>query len=348
MSDLQAYLASNYLSGAKAEAILSRNTTIDPTKKRKKRKLDPSNPLTSNSSSASLASTREPQGLIIADDDDDQLLRWNGRRKGRAEDDDEDEMTPVVEDKRGQFKAKGPSATTWSTVREADPSLRPAPPPLSNEETSAQGAELGDDAPVVVATIEDPASSSNSTLVARGGLQSAADLKAEQGRRQAEQQAKKREAEIELADRRRAMRERGEDDEDEMDDPTATVYRDASGRRIDIKLQKAEQAKAKREELERELKKMEWGKGLVQKEDKEREKREKEAIKFKPLARYADDEELNEDLRDKDRWNDPAAAFLTVSSPCSPFVVIFVSLSASDHRSVLRPFDSLLTPFSSL
>jgi pre-mRNA-splicing factor CWC26 len=29
------------------------------------------------------------------------------------------------------------------------------------------------------------------------------------------------------------------------------------------------------------------------------------------LARYADDKDLNEELKEQERWNDPAAAFLT-------------------------------------
>ena len=33
------------------------------------------------------------------------------------------------------------------------------------------------------------------------------------------------------------------------------------------------------------MKKMEWGKGLVQKDDVERQKREQAEMKFKPLAR---------------------------------------------------------------
>jgi pre-mRNA-splicing factor CWC26 len=32
------------------------------------------------------------------------------------------------------------------------------------------------------------------------------------------------------------------------------------------------------------------------------------------FARYADDKDLNEELKAQDRWNDPAAAFLTVSN----------------------------------
>lgn len=36
------------------------------------------------------------------------------------------------------------------------------------------------------------------------------------------------------------------------------------------------------------------------------------------MHRYADDEDMNDELKERERWNDPAAAFLTVShSPLS-------------------------------
>jgi pre-mRNA-splicing factor CWC26 len=87
-----------------------------------------------------------------------------------------------------------------------------------------------------------------------------------------------------LAALKQARRDRGEQEEDE-DDPEATVYRDASGKRIDVKLAKAEKAKEKRAELEQQMKKMEWGKGLVQKGEVEEKKREAERLKMKGIAR---------------------------------------------------------------
>lgn len=138
-------------------------------------------------------------------------------------------------------------------------------------------------------------------------------MRAERERREAVEAQKAFEAKQALALLRQEQIARGEDP-DEADDPTATVYRDASGQRIDVKLEKAERARLERERVEREMKKMEWGKGLVQREDKEARKREEARVAAKPLARYADDEDMNDELKDQDRWNDPAAAFLTVSS----------------------------------
>ncbi|KAI5474662.1 hypothetical protein MNV49_002682 [Pseudohyphozyma bogoriensis] len=278
MSDLQAYLASKYMTGAKADAILDRAGGDTKLRKKKKRKVD--------SSSTSIVSGG---GMIIADDDG---MDW-ARQKAEEED---DESAPVVQKERGVFK-KGKS--DWSTIRDADPELAAA------REVTPE-PEPVDEEPVVVDLTGAGAAAGRS----RGGLQSVADLRAENERRRLEQEKKKEAAARELERMKREAKERGED-EDEVEDPHATVYRDASGRRIDMKVEKAEKAKREREELEKQMKKMEWGKGLVQKEDKERERKLAEDLKYRPIARYADDAEMNDEMKDQERWNDPAAAFLT-------------------------------------
>ena len=93
-----------------------------------------------------------------------------------------------------------------------------------------------------------------------------------------------------------------------------TVYRDASGRKIDMKLARAEAARKKREKEEKDAQKMEWGKGLVQRQEQEKRRTQLEKNKSLPFSRHADDTELNEELMARDMWNDPAAAFLTVSA----------------------------------
>jgi len=92
-----------------------------------------------------------------------------------------------------------------------------------------------------------------------------------------------------------------------------TVYRDASGRKIDMKLARAEAARKKREREEKEAQKMEWGKGLIQREEQTKRREQLEKNKSLPFSRHADDKELNEELMTREMWNDPAAAFLTVS-----------------------------------
>ena len=91
-----------------------------------------------------------------------------------------------------------------------------------------------------------------------------------------------------------------------------TVYRDASGRKVDVAAEKAEALRKKREREEKEAVKMEWGKGLVQREEQEKRRAELEAMRSEKFARTADDAAMNEEIRAQERWNDPAAAFLSV------------------------------------
>ncbi|CAO3594114.1 unnamed protein product [Absidia cylindrospora] len=102
----------------------------------------------------------------------------------------------------------------------------------------------------------------------------------------------------------------GEDGQD-------TIYRDDTGKKIDPKLAKAEEARKRKLEIERQERKMEWGKGLVQRNEQEQRRKQLEEETHKPLARYVDDDDYNQGLRDQDRWNDPAAGFLTKKSSSS-------------------------------
>ncbi|KAF9436030.1 hypothetical protein BGZ76_004988 [Entomortierella beljakovae] len=90
-----------------------------------------------------------------------------------------------------------------------------------------------------------------------------------------------------------------------------TVYRDSQGRKIDLVQEKIEKAEAKRREVEKQERLMEWGKGMVQREEEADKKKREQEEKLKPMARFKDDEELNEELKERDRWNDPAAMFLS-------------------------------------
>ncbi len=100
--------------------------------------------------------------------------------------------------------------------------------------------------------------------------------------------------------------------EEEIARAQETVYRDSSGKKIDTKVAKAEAARLKREKEEKESQKMEWGKGLVQRDEEEKRRRELEKQRTTAFARHVDDKDLNDELKARELWNDPAAAFLTV------------------------------------
>ncbi|GJJ68948.1 pre-mRNA-splicing factor CWC26 [Entomortierella parvispora] len=122
---------------------------------------------------------------------------------------------------------------------------------------------------------------------------------AQEGRRELERKRREEEARMRALDPAKSGRD------------AETVYRDAQGRKIDRVQEKIEKAAAAKKELEKQEKMMEWGRGLVQREEEQERKKREEEEKLKPLARYKDDEDLNEELKDRERWNDPAARFLT-------------------------------------
>lgn len=241
---MKAYLAAKYMSGPKADAILSR--TNDGVPKKKKRK-------TTHASSTASAS-------FIKDDD---IAGWDAVPKEPEEDDGTDLV--VASDRGFKKKQRAEGDSGWATVREG----------LKNEEEE----EPADEKPQVV---EDKPF--------RGGLMSAEQLR---------KTFKKHTQETQLT-------------QEEIAAAQETVYRDASGRKVDMAAERAEAARRKREKEEKEAKKMEWGKGLVQREEVEKQKKELQSLKGKDFARTVDDVEMNEDLKAQDRWNDPAAAFLTV------------------------------------
>lgn len=81
---------------------------------------------------------------------------------------------------------------------------------------------------------------------------------------------------------------RGETEAAPVADQMDTVYRDASGRKIDTKAEKAAAARRKRLQEEKEAQKMEWGKGLVQRDEAERNRQELEREKTRDIARCVD------------------------------------------------------------
>lgn len=90
-----------------------------------------------------------------------------------------------------------------------------------------------------------------------------------------------------------------------------TIYRDASGRIINVAMKRAEARKKAEEEAAKAAAEIEAQKGDVQRAQQAQRREELAEAKFLPVARYADDTDLNDELKEKDRWNDPAAQFLT-------------------------------------
>ena len=89
-----------------------------------------------------------------------------------------------------------------------------------------------------------------------------------------------------------------------------TVYRDKTGKKVDMVAQKAEMLAERRRKEAQEEAQMEWGKGLVQKKEAQNRAKRLQDEKNAHLAVYADDRERNEDLMEKVRWGDAMASMV--------------------------------------
>ena len=105
-------------------------------------------------------------------------------------------------------------------------------------------------------------------------------------------------------------------DPEKMGRGAETVYRDRRGRKLEMLTEFMNQE----EEARTGVKKddggmvMEWGKGLVQKQEVEDKQKRLEDEKSKPFARSIEDEDLNDHYRAQDRWGDPMANLLEEKS----------------------------------
>jgi pre-mRNA-splicing factor CWC26 len=92
-----------------------------------------------------------------------------------------------------------------------------------------------------------------------------------------------------------------------------TVYRDASGRIINIAMKRAEARRAAETEEKKKAAAADAVRGDAQIAMREARKKELEEAKYMTVARSADDVTMNEELKERDRWNDPAAKFLSTT-----------------------------------
>ncbi|KAH8601597.1 Pre-mRNA-splicing factor of RES complex-domain-containing protein [Bisporella sp. PMI_857] len=230
-------------------------------------------------------SSKKAEGLIIEDDD---ALGWSTT----AQNADDDDSTPVTVN-AGSAEFRKAKKSAWKTV--GVPVLQPKDDSAEAEadriirEAGEEGRERADDETPVIED-EDVVKMGDGT---HAGLQSAEDVK---------RQFEKRKREEALAWQKENRKTKGEEE---------TVYRDATGRRIDISMKRAEAKKELDAKARKELEEKEAQKGDTQIREKERRKEELADAKFMTLARGVDDEDMNQELRERERWNDPAAQFLS-------------------------------------
>ncbi|KAJ7350425.1 Pre-mRNA-splicing factor of RES complex-domain-containing protein [Mycena albidolilacea] len=261
MSNMKAYLAEKYMSGAKADAILAK---MGPKKKKRK-------------------ATTAASSAFVMDVDGG----WGD--EAREDMEDAEEAAVVAADRSFKKRKVAPTeeGSGWATIQ---PGVKEETPPP-------------DEQPQVVDT----------PFV--GGLVTAQQLRKALPQTNVEPTATA----------------------EEMALAQETVYRDATGKKINTKAARAEAAKLKREREEKEAQKMEWGKGLVQRDEAEKRKQELEAQRGKKFARYADDADLNEEMKAKELWNDPAAQFLTKTRAKGPRKPEYTGPTPPPNRFGIKP-----------
>ncbi|WPH02903.1 Hypothetical protein R9X50_00577100 [Acrodontium crateriforme] len=239
------------------------------------------------------------EGLTIADDDTNDWTNPNTNA-------DDDEDGPMIMGggslsgglnkpaKKSKWIKIGSAAPTDSEQAAADAILADA------QAESAKRALQDDDAPAIVDDHGEEYDGPTMASGAMAGLQSAAQVTA----------ALKKKEKAEL----KAIKEAGLDPTGKAQE---TIYRDASGRIINVAMKRAE-LRAKAEEEERKQREeQESQKGDVQRRQKEDRRRELEDAKGMTVARHADDKQLNDELKERERWNDPMAQLLATKKTSS-------------------------------
>ncbi|KAK4620452.1 Pre-mRNA-splicing factor cwc26 [Fulvia fulva] len=239
------------------------------------------------------------EGLVIDDEDDS----WKQPAKPKGEDDDEDTPTIVG----GALSAglnKPTKKTKWVKIgAEAPKDSEQAAADAILADAAAESrsrAQADDEDPMMLD--EDGAEVGGPTMAngAMAGLQSAAQVTKALNKRRKEEMKAMKAANL-----------------DSGGLAQQTIYRDASGRMINVK-EKKEEAEAQAKTDERKAREEdESRKGDVQRRQKEERRQELQEAKVMTVARSADDEKMNDELKERERWNDPMAQLLATKKSSS-------------------------------
>ncbi|OOQ83579.1 Pre-mRNA-splicing factor cwc26 [Penicillium brasilianum] len=233
------------------------------------------------------------EGLIIADDDAPVF--------GNARPLEDDEYKPSIDTSMTSAEFRRAKKSGWKTVGGSTSAPQPSDQEAADAilasaaaERAAWQADEDEDAPMIENGDDDEGPRMESGV--RAGLQTAADtaamVKAQERRKLAEEALYRDPAAADAKSQE-------------------TIYRDASGRIINVAMKRAEARRAEAEKKAKEEAAREALMGDVQRQQRESRRQELQDIKAMPVARGIEDEALNDELKDVARWNDPAAQFLT-------------------------------------
>ncbi|KAK0665913.1 putative Pre-mRNA-splicing factor cwc-26 [Cercophora samala] len=286
-TDKATYLATHYLTADPPKSSSSSSSS----KKRKR-------------SSKSKPPTAQINNLLILSDDE---TSWAA--PARNSDSEGDDTPLIIAGHTSEFRKAKKSA--WSTVGTAA-----LPPVVVKKRDNTDADQLAD--AVLAAAKSDAAalghdsddSSSDDDLgnvkMSNGmkpGLQSAKSITEQLAKKAEEEKAELERLTKAMAEAKKEAKE-GEGEEDEV------ILRDATGRRIDVSLRRAQARRQLLEQERAERERQELLKGEVQAKEAERRRERLEEAKLMSVARGRDDEEINREMREEGRWNDPMAQFL--------------------------------------
>ncbi|KAF7592150.1 Pre-mRNA-splicing factor cwc26 [Aspergillus hancockii] len=276
-SSLADYLAKNYL-------------TADPSTERPKKKRKKTQTLDTATS-----------GLIIADDDPPDLKSTSTNFI------DEDEYNPSLVTSTRSAEFRRTKKSNWKTL--------PGSGSGAGAEQDAADAIIASAAAENAARREDGKGEDAPAVVDDQGEDDDGEMKMESGARAGLQTAAQTAAMVAAQERRKKAEAAMYKGSAASGEAQETIYRDASGRIINVAMKRAEARKAEQEKIEKEEAAKEALMGDVQRQERENRRRELQEARAMPVARGVEDEEMNDELRARERWNDPAARFLANKGP---------------------------------
>ena len=222
---------------------------------------------------------KHANGISIADDDADLSLN-------KQEDPEDD--TPLIYNTKvrsAEFRKKKQS--NWQTAEEDVPEQDEADAILAEAADESADRRAGIDAEDQPTIVDDGPKMSSG---AKAGLQTVADTEMLMAREEAQEKKQKKVKTKEVEQE--------------------TIYRDATGRRIDVSLRRQELRAQEAAKVVAEKKEKESAMGEVQLQQKVKAKQDLEEAKFLTLGRSAEDEDLNAAQKEELRWEDPMAAYM--------------------------------------
>ncbi len=279
-SDKAAYLAAHYLTASSKPSSSSSSTT----KKRKRKQATSS-------------------GLIIADDDES---GWGGSNPNPS--DDDDAPLTLAGTTTADFRRAKKSA--WKSLGGGSSSSTPTPKPTSADAAASAAAEAdavlaqaATDTLALTTPQDDDPPPATLQLMSNGahaGLQTASALTAQIRARQQQDAA-------ELLALQQSLSQTPQQQQTQQ---TVTHRDAATGRRLSTSHLLATARQAVADEAQAKKTAQSLLRGEVQQAQAAARREALQDAALMPLARGKDDAEMNREMREQERWNDPMAEFL--------------------------------------